>query len=145
MKTVALSLLLSSGCVAFSPANLGNSASSSRSSSALHVSVVRDIITKRVASSISEQQQRSNEELLLEAFETLTPESVGMTGPGLVSPQQHTVEEDTKKPKRNRRRRKHNYREQSHLLEEEPDLDFFTLHSSAVSHLHKDMPVNDIV
>jgi hypothetical protein len=141
MKTAVLSFLLSSSCAAFSPASYGESTRSSRRNSALHVSVVRDLINKKVSEPSAKQK---NDQLVWEMFETNTPETVGVKGPGIQS--FSPIEEASKKPKRkvNRRRRKHNYREQSHL-QEEPDLDFLTLHSSAVSHLQKDTPVNDIV
>jgi len=131
MKAVALSLFLTSGAVAFAPAALGRN----KGSSALHVSVVKDLINKKVTVPL-------NDHALLEAFETQTPESVGVKGPGLKSV---FSEEPTRRSRRkNNRRRKHNFQQRAHLRAE-PDFDFFTLHSSAVSHLHKDMPINDIV
>lgn len=139
MKTAVLSFLLSSSCAAFSPASYGESTRSSRPNSALHVSVVRDLINKKVSEPSAKQ---NNDQLVWEMFETNTPETVGVKGPGIQS--FSPIEETSKKRKVHGRRRKHNYREQSHL-QEEPDLDFLTLHSSAVSHLQKDTPVNDIV
>mmetsp|Transcript_18801 Transcript_18801/g.37913 ORF Transcript_18801/g.37913 Transcript_18801/m.37913 type:complete len:364 (+) Transcript_18801:59-1150(+) len=131
MKTIALSLFLSSGTAAFAPGAF----SRGRQGSALYVSVVRDLINKKVTSPI-------NDNALLEAFETLTPEAVGVRGPGF---QSLSSEEPIRRSRRrNNRRRKHNFQQQAHL-KADPDLDFFTLHSSAVSHLHKDMPINDIV
>ncbi len=130
MKTTALSFLLSSGAAAFAPTAVGRN----KGGSPLHVSVVRDLINKKLSAPI-------NENALLEAFETQTPESVGVRGPGL----QSSPDESTRRAQRkSNRRRKHNFQQQAHL-QAEPDLDFFTLHSSAVSHLHKDMQVNDIV
>lgn len=149
MKTAALSLLLSSGCAAFAPASFGRS----RSNSALHVSAVRELINKRAAarSTTGTGTQKpiidDTAALVLEAFETQTPESVGVKGPGIQSSSSSSVPEAlVKEPRRksSRNRRKHNFQQQAHL-QETPDLDFFTLHSSAVSHLQKDMPVNDIV
>jgi hypothetical protein len=138
MKTVALSLLLSSGCTAFAPASFGQS----RSHSALHVSAVRDLIFKEACS--TSKPLDDGFEQLLEAFQTQTPESVGIKGAGIQT--STPVEELTTRTRRrtNQKRRKHNFRQQAHL-QEDPDLDFFTLHSSAVSNLYKDIPVNDIV
>lgn len=130
MKTIALSLFLSSGAAAFSPAAVGRN----RGGTALHVSVVRDLINKKTTQSI-------NDDALLKAFETLTPEMVGVKGPGI---QTFSTEPTRKSRRKNNRRRKHNFQQQAHL-QADPDLDFFTLHSSAVSHLHQDMAINDIV
>mmetsp|Transcript_128071 Transcript_128071/g.370678 ORF Transcript_128071/g.370678 Transcript_128071/m.370678 type:complete len:368 (+) Transcript_128071:33-1136(+) len=134
MKTAAVSLLFSSGCVAFSPATFGHS----RSNTALHVSVVRDLINKKVATPFD------NDALLREAFETQTPQSVGVDAPGIQGYSPVKEERRSRRKNAGGKRRKHNYRQQAHL-HEEPDLDFFTLHSSAISHLHEDMPVKDIV
>ena len=151
-----LSLLLSSSCAAFSPASFGDSAttlSRGRKTFALHVSVVRDIIRSQKGSGPA-TEGKSNDHLVWEMFETETPESVGVMGPGIISssPSPQQLEESLSKKSRrhphktsNRRRRKHNYQEQKSHLQEEPDLDFLTLHSSAVSHLQRDTPVNDIV
>jgi hypothetical protein len=120
-KTVALSLFLSSSAAAFSPAIM-----KSRTTTSLSVSVVSDVIKKNQYNDASSKQ-------LLDAFETQTPESVGMG-------------EDVVETKRNsNKKRRHNFKQQETFLKAEPDLDFYTLHSSAVSHLTKDMPINDIL
>ena len=141
MKTVALSIFLSSGCTAFAPASFGRS----RSNSALHVSAVRDLIHKK-AQKPNNKDDNSSWTQLLEAFETMTPESVGVKGPEIqsFSPDGKDVTTKRSRRKNHQKRRKHNF-QQRPLLQEKPDLDFFTLHSSAVSNLHKDMPLNDIV
>ena len=121
--------------MAFAPAEFGRS----KVNTALHVSMVRDLINQKVTSTVNDDDAK-----VLVAFETQTPESVGMKGPGIQSSSNTDSMNRRSKTSSNRRRRKHNFRQQSHL-QEEPDLDFFTLHSSVVSHLYKDMPVNDIV
>ena len=45
---------------------------------------------------------------------------------------------------KNKNHRRHDFEKRETFLKEQPDLDFYTLHSSAVSHLHKDMPIDDI-
>jgi len=101
------------------------------------------MISKKVSGPITNKKP---DDLVWEMFETQTPETVGMKGPGIQSSSQieDATEVSKSKRKTNRRRRKHNYSSQSHL-QEQPDLDFLTLHSSAVSHLQRDTPVNDIV
>ena len=164
-SVVALSLLLSSSCAAFSPSNFGGESatplvrmSHGRRSFALHVSVVRDIIRSQTKGSgpSSTAAGKRNDHLVWEMFETETPETVGVVGPGILTPPPSPPREEgmskksSKRPatqhkSSHRRRRKHNYQAQQSRLQEEPDLDFLTLHSSAVSHLQRDTPVNDIV
>jgi hypothetical protein len=71
-------------------------------------------------------------------FETETPATVGV----------EQVTKSKRKSRRrnsnNNRRRKHNFSANPEFRHAQPDTDFYTLHSSAVSHLHKDMPINDI-
>jgi hypothetical protein len=144
---VAFTFLFSSSCVAFSPGSFGESTTSSRRNSALHVSVVRDLINKKVPAAGSSTPKNDEAFLLWESFETQTPESVGMKGPGIQSSssiREQSIITKVKRKTNSRKRRKHNFREQTHL-QEKPDLDFLTLHSSAVSHLQRDTPVNDIV
>ena len=80
---------------------------------------------------------------VLNVFETETPESVGMKGVGIQSTNPATTPK--RRSNRTRSKRKHNYAQQNRFLKEVPDLDFYTLHSSAVDHLYKDMPINDIL
>lgn len=101
--------------------------------------MVRDILVSKTSS--SNTKQADNKDLLQDAFESQTPESVGVAGPELVEKKKSKT---SSKKKKQKKRRKHNFGQLKHL-QEDPDLDFFTLHSAAVSHLHKDMPVNDIV
>ena len=165
-SVVALSLLLSSSCTAFSPSSFGGESatplvrmSHGRRSFALHVSVVRDIIRSQTkGSGPSSTAGKRNDHLVWEMFETETPETVGVVGPGILTPpspsppprEEGMSKKSSKRPaaqhkSSHRRRRKHNYQAQQSRLQEEPDLDFLTLHSSAVSHLQRDTPVNDIV
>jgi hypothetical protein len=123
---LACSLWLASND-AFAPAIF---TSESRVSSSLHVSVVSDFLKTNKAS--------SNPAALKDVFERETPKSVGMEDEGI-------VQKKTEGRRRNHnKKRKHNFAKKETFLKAEPDLDFYTLHSSAVSHLQKDMPINDI-
>lgn len=128
----SLSLVLASSLVpsadAFVPATLARSKSSS-----LNVNFVSDMI-------LSKEQADAK---VLNVFETETPESVGMKGVGIQSTNPATTPK--RRSNRTRSKRKHNYAQQNRFLKEVPDLDFYTLHSSAVDHLYKDMPINDIL
>lgn len=99
--------------------------SSSSSSSSLHVSVVSSILKNEVTKRVTE------------VFETESPESAGLSDPS-----EFNANGQLYKKKRNRR--KHNFAATKKFRHEQPDTDFYTLHSSAVSHLEKDMPINDI-
>jgi hypothetical protein len=120
----SLSLLLASSLAPTADAFIPAAFAKGRTS--LGVSVVSELILNK---------EDSNKKVL-STFETETPESVGMKGPGIQEPK-------TKQTRR--KKRKHNYSQQKKFLKEEPDLDFYTLHSSAVSHLYKDIPINDIL
>jgi hypothetical protein len=114
---------------AFAPATF---TSQSRVSSSLHVSVVSDFL-------LNVNKASSDTAALKNVFERETPKSVGLVDKGIVE------KKTTKTWRRNHnKKRKHNFAKQEAFLKEEPDLDFYTLHSSAVSHLQKDMPINDI-
>ncbi|CAJ1935154.1 unnamed protein product [Cylindrotheca closterium] len=111
---------------------------SSRTNSALHVSVVSSFLTKEEADS-----------KVANVFERETPSSVGVEQVTKQQQQQQQQPRDTTKNNRrrrnkNNRRRKHNFSANPEFRHAQPDTDFYTLHSSAVSHLHKDMPMNDI-
>jgi hypothetical protein len=101
----------------------------SHPTSALHVSVVSNFLTKDEA-----------EQKLKQAFEDHTPESVGVQEIADGSPESHST-----RGRKRSRRRNHNYSEKTKFLQEKPDTDFYTLHSSAVSHLQRDTPINDIM
>ena len=136
-RKVTYSLLLVSASYAFVPSNL----MIQRGSSSLDVSVVSEFLS----SSHHQQQHRkmSDADRLRAAFETNTPESVGVkqkdSGAAVDKDASHHHHQ-----RKNQKHRRHNYAEQEAILKEEPDLDFYTLHSSAVSHLYKDIPINDI-
>ena len=118
------------------------------SSSALHVSVVSKFLKTTTQ---DDKARESQTQRLSKAFETETPDSVGVTEVTSY-PQQHeknnlagaAATASTKK-RRRRNRRKHNFSDKKKFLREKPDTDFYTLHSSAISHLHKNMPINDIL
>lgn len=128
----------------FTPSSLMEFSSSSvtlqscRGNTALHVSVVSSFITK------DEAESKINN-----VFETQTPESVGVSKLSTTGFSEFAKEEKnaafTSKKKKGRNRRKHNYSVNYKFRHEQMDTDFYTLHSSAVSHLHKDMPINDIM
>jgi len=135
----------------FTPSSLMHSSSASTQSlssgtTALHVSVVSSFLTREEADS-----------KVANVFETETPHSVGVeqvtgaTGSSssktmTVSPHQQDPNNATQSRRRRRRnRRKHNFGANEEFRHEQPDTDFYTLHSSAVSHLQKDMPINDIM
>jgi hypothetical protein len=126
-KSTACSLMMVSVSLAFTPNNLASfqQRSSSSSSSSLGVSVVSEYLA---SPKIMEDAAR-----LKAAFETQTPESVGVKAAGI-----------EQQPRRRRNHRRHDYSNQESFLKEEPDLDFYTLHSSVVSHLYQDMPINDL-
>jgi hypothetical protein len=123
--TYSLSLLLAIAASADGFAPTAVQSIHPTSTSALHVSVVSGFLTKDEADA-----------KITHAFETETPASVGM--------QEITSPPKSKKGKR-RNKRKHNFAATQEFREEKPDTDFYTLHSSAVSHLQKDMPINDIM
>ena len=118
------------------------------SPSALSVSVVSKFLTKEEA-----------ETKINDTFENQTPDSVGIND--ITAAATSTTENDQQQQQeasssssssqilskrgRRRNRRKHNYSQQRKFLKEKPDLDFYTLHSSAVSHLERDTPINDIM
>jgi len=108
-----------------------------RVNTALQISVVSSFITK------DEAECKINN-----VFETQTPESVGVsklsTGSSELTKDGKEAGSTSKK-RNNRNRRKHNYSVDHKFRHEQPDTDFYTLHSSAVSHLQKDMPINDIM
>ena len=112
---------------------------SSSSNTALHVSVVSSFLTKEEA-----------DHKITNMFETETPESVGMdevtkSKTKLFDNSNDDSVATTKSSKsRRRNRRKHNFSANKEFRHEQPDTDFYTLHSSAVSHLQKDMPIQDI-
>ena len=115
---------------AFSPVGITRT---SRFSSSLHISVVGQLLTEKEAAS-----------RIAKAFETQTPESVGVKVPGITQEASPPKINKKRKQKRGKNRRRHDFRERKEVLQEEPDLAFYTLHSNAVSHLYKDMPINDI-
>eukprot|EP00538_Stauroneis_constricta_P008911 CAMPEP_0119556390 /NCGR_PEP_ID=MMETSP1352-20130426/8372_1 /TAXON_ID=265584 /ORGANISM="Stauroneis constricta, Strain CCMP1120" /LENGTH=390 /DNA_ID=CAMNT_0007603351 /DNA_START=146 /DNA_END=1318 /DNA_ORIENTATION=+ len=148
----SLSLLMaSSTTTAFSPAtSFGrhHNAVTSPALGPLHVSVVSQF----VSASVDERATAAeNDEKLRSTFEKETPESVGMNDEGIQqklkpAPVATTAASTkTRRRKQQRAKRKHNYSTNADFLNQSPDLDFYTLHSSAVSHLHKDMPIDDIV
>ena len=136
----------------FSPASLTTKTDAGHrtfvSSSALHVSVVSKFLKTTTQ---DDEARESQTQRLSKAFETETPDSVGVTEVTSY-PQQHgknhlaaaAATASTKK-RRRRNRRKHNFSDKKKFLREKPDTDFYTLHSSAISHLHKNMPINDIL
>ena len=112
---------------------------SCHSSSALHVSVVSEFLAS---------QSNATSSSIRATFETESPESVGVKAPGIESSSENEDEKKQKRKKNKKKskpKRKHNYSELESFLKEIPDLDFYTLHSSAVSHLYLDMPINDIM
>ena len=119
------------------------------SSSALHVSVVSKFLKTTTQ---DDEARESQTQRLSKAFETETPDSVGVTEVTSY-PQQHeknnlagaAAAAASIKKRRRRNRRKHNFSDKKKFLREKPDTDFYTLHSSAISHLHKNMPINDIL
>lgn len=108
-----------------------------RRNTALGVSVARDFLESTHKgnnnNNNNEGTHSATDAALMKAFETQSPESFGLDGPGIATTRQS-----------NKNHRRHNFKELAAFLKEDPDLDFYTLHSSAVSHLHKDMPINDI-
>ena len=136
-KNVAYSLMLISASNAFVPNNL-KIVRESTSNTQLHVSVVSEFLSS--SHQYQQQQQTiSDADRLKAAFESNTPESVGVKK---VSAEETPA--GRQHQRKNRKHRKHNYAEQEAILKEEPDLAFYTLHSSAVSHLYKDISINDI-
>ena len=123
-KTLALSLLLTASSSAFAPAAFSRSSKTS-----LDVSVVTEFVKSTT--------EDANTKQLRDAFETQSPESVGVVAPG--------IQKKAKRRNGKKKTRKQKYDEHKQFLHEKPDLDFYTLHSSAVSHLEKDMPINDIL
>ena len=121
---------------AFAPSNiLGWKATKTTTTSTLHVSVVKKFLTNEEA-----------ESKINNAFETQTPDSVGINKITNSSDETKVLAETSSSKRRRRRnRRKHNFSQKRKFLKEKPDLDFYTLHSSAISHLEKDMPINDIM
>lgn len=99
-----------------------------KANSALSVSVVSEFLTK--------------DEIIEDAFETESPESVGMKD---ITTTTTGLPKSRKAKRRNKAKRKHNFAATQEFRKEKPDTDFYTLHSSAVSHLQKDMPINDIM
>ena len=115
---------------------------SSSTTTTLGVSVVSEFLSQ----SHAQNGTASDKDILLATFETESPQSVGVQA---LSIQTTTTAADYKQPNKKKKRsrkpkRKHNYAELEDFLKEIPDLDFYTLHSSAVSHLYFDMPINDI-
>eukprot|EP00980_Cylindrotheca_fusiformis_P021328 scaffold8212_cov93-Cylindrotheca_fusiformis.AAC.8 len=109
--------------------------SSTKPTLALHVSVVSQFLTKEEAAS-----------KIADTFETETPESVGMAEiTESTESSTSTTTTTTNKRRRKAGKRKHNFAASQEFRKEKPDKDFYTLHSSAVSHLQKDMPVSDIM
>ena len=104
-----------------------------RFSSSLHISVVGKLLTEKETAS-----------RIARAFETQTPESVGVKAPGITQEANPSKNTKKRRQKQGKNRRRHDFRERKEVLQEEPDLAFYTLHSNAVSHLYKDMPINDI-
>lgn len=146
MKTISLSLLLSSSA-AFAPSTFttsrGTTTTTTDSTTSLGVSVVSQFVRKQKKTDADTQK-------LLRTFETETPESVGVRveqQPANTIKIHKTENEAIAKRRRqsSRTKRKHNFKEQETFLKEEPDLAFYTLHSAGVSHLTKDMPINDIL
>lgn len=130
LKNVTLLLLAASGS-SFVPSHL----KIHRQSSSLDVSVVSEFLCQQTSQTISASEKDDAD--LLAAFEANTPESTGIKAPAADGQQ-------VRPHRPNRRHRKHNFAKQDSFLHEEPDLDFYTLHSSVVSHLYKDMPINDM-
>lgn len=123
----------------FTPSSLmiGTSSSASSSASAaqssntaLHVSVVSYFLTREEA-----------EKKIANVFEFETPESVGIAQ---VTKKSSNNKNKRRNKARSNNRRKHNYSANQAFRHQQPDTDFYTLHSSAVSHLQKDMPIQDI-
>lgn len=139
--TSALLAYAASTAEGFTPSSLMGSysssmtsKSSSSSSSSLHVSVVSSILKDEATKRFTD------------VFETESPESAGLTevtkNKSSSDPSEFNANGQHYKKKRNRR--KHNFSATKKFRHEQPDTDFYTLHSSAVSHLEKDMPMNDI-
>jgi hypothetical protein len=130
LTSLACSLLLASNFApeadAFAPAAFTKTSSSSPS--ALHVSSVKRLFTKEEA-----------EKKIAFNFETETPQSTGADTSSV------TTTDNNRSNRGRKQRRKHDFNKRTQMLQEEPDLDFYTLHSSAVSNLSKDMPIDDIL
>ena len=130
LLTLCLYAVTTSTTEAFSPISF---TSARTPSSALHISVVGKLLTEKEATS-----------RIKSTFETQTPESVGVKAPGVTEPSPSKKHNKRRKQRNRRNRRRHDFASRKEILKEEPDLDFYTLHSNAVSHLYKDMPINDI-
>lgn len=137
-RIFAFVFLLCVPVYAFAPSNISGwkaTTTTTTTTSILHVSVVKKFLTNEEA-----------ESKINNAFETQTPDSVGINE--ITNSTDETkvfAETSSSKRRRRRNRRKHNFSQKRKFLKEKPDLDFYTLHSSAISHLEKDMPINDIM
>lgn len=110
------------------------------SSSALQVS----FSTEELGSGEQVDPETATRTAIQSVFEVETPHSVGVVKNGDNETTKSPNKKNKKKKSKGKKRRKHDYSKREEFLNEQPDLDFYTLHSSAVSHLHLDMPMNDI-
>jgi hypothetical protein len=136
LKNIALLL---ASATAFTPRTFQQQPSTS----SLGVSVVSEFIASQAKQQASSTSKSANDddERIQSAFETESPEFFGV----MDTDTETTAEEMEEGRKKRKPKRKHNYSDLESFLKEVPDLDFYTLHSSAVSHLYIDMPINDIM
>lgn len=140
---ISLSLLLSSS-VAFAPTAFTRlKTDTTTTTTSLGVSVVSQFI-KNKRTDVDENQK------MLRPFETETSVSIGVKQPANIKIHKTKNDSIVKRrrqsgTKTTKKRKKQNFKQQESFLKQEPDLDFYTLHSAGVSHLTKDMPVNDIM